>query len=46
MDEVLIEVDTLMYIARRNVIPHAYNYLQTTVAIKGAVLDSLSLIHI
>jgi len=40
MDEVLIEVDTLMYIARRNVIPHAYNYLQTTVAIKGAVLDS------
>ena len=40
MEEVLIEVDTLMYIARRNVIPHAYNYLQTTIAIRGAVLDS------
>jgi hypothetical protein len=40
MDEVLIEVDTLLYIARRNVLPHAFSYLQTTSGIKGGAIDS------
>ena len=29
MDLVVIEVDTLIYIARRHIIPHAYGYLKT-----------------
>ena len=39
MGEVLIEVDTLIYIARRHVLPHAFSYLQTTSNVPGVVLD-------
>lgn len=39
MGEVLIEVDTLIYIARRHVLPHAFNYLQTTSNVPGVVLE-------
>jgi len=40
MGEVLIEVDTLVYIARRHVLPHAFDYVKTTGSVQGAVLDS------
>lgn len=39
MGEVLIEVDTLIYIARRNVLPHAFEYLKTVSSVPGVVLE-------
>ena len=40
MDLVVIEVDTLIYIARRHIVPHAYGYLKTISGdYKSSVLD-------
>jgi len=42
MGEVLIEVDTLIYIARRRLIPHALQYLHTTTNHQSSAVDKFS----
>jgi glutamine synthetase type III len=42
MGEVLIEVDTIIYIVRRHLIPHACQYLQTTANHQNSTVDKFS----